>query len=119
MTDIASDATVVGYTETVRIEGEHGASELVARSDTGAKRSAVDTEIAGEVGAGPITGTKTFRSSNGTSTQLLAEVTVVVAGRERTVAAKIADRSDMSYQVRLGRDVLDDVMVDVSSRADD
>ena len=80
-TDIAFDGTAGGYTETVRIEGERGATELVARSDTGAKRTAVDTEIAGEVGVGPITGTRTFRSSNGTSTRLLAEVTVVVARR--------------------------------------
>ena len=96
-----------------------GATELVTRSDTGTKRTAVDREIAGEVGAGPITGTRSSRSSNGTSTRLLAEVTVVVAARKRTVEAKIADRSDMAYSVRLGRDVLGETMVDVGSRAED
>ena len=56
---------VLGYTTRIRINGRNGAEQAVAKSDTGAKRTSVDTDLAGRIGAGPLVGTTQVRSGTG------------------------------------------------------
>lgn len=109
----------VGYTERVDVAAGGGIETAVAKSDTGAKRTTVDLSLAAEVGAGPLEGTTSVRSgSSKTSTSRpLVTVDVRVGDRWHEVTADVVDREHMNYPVLLGRDILDDYFVDVSTRA--
>jgi len=110
------DDSVLGYTSRIRINGRDGAEQAVAKSDTGAKRTSIDTDLAGRIGAGPLVGTTDVRSGTGsdTETRPLVDVDLCVNGRWRTVTASITDRSEMTYPVLLGRDVLEAYTLDIS-----
>jgi len=108
--------TVLGYTTRVRLSGRDGTERAVAKSDTGATRTSIGTELAGRIGAGPLVGTTEVRSGpgNGTETRPLVDVDLRLNGQWRTVTASIADRSEMTYPVLLGRDVLEAYTLDIS-----
>jgi hypothetical protein len=88
----------------------------MAESDTGADRTSIDVDLAGDVGAGPLVGTTEVRSGTGsdTETRALIDVELRINGRWRTVTASITDRSEMNYPVLLGRDVLESYTLDIS-----
>lgn len=110
------DDDVLGYTTRIRINGHDGAEQAIAKSDTGAKRTSIDTDLAGRIGAGPLIGTTQVRSGTGsdTETRPLVDVDLRLNGRWRTVTASITDRSEMAYPVLLGRDVLEAYILDIS-----
>ncbi|MEF8894358.1 putative ATP-dependent zinc protease [Halodesulfurarchaeum sp.] len=110
------DDAVLGYTSRIRINGRDGAEQAVAKSDTGAKRTSIDTDLAGRIGAGPLVDTTEVRSGTGTETETrpLVDVDLRLNGRWRTVTASITDRSEMTYPVLLGRDVLEAYTLDIS-----
>jgi RimK family alpha-L-glutamate ligase len=110
------DDGVLGYTTQIRVNGRDGAEQAVAKSDTGAKRTSIDTVLAGRIGAGPLVGTTQVRSGTGseTETRPLVDVDLCLNGRWRTVTASITDRSEMTYPVLLGRDVLEAYTLDIS-----
>ncbi|MFC6942754.1 RimK/LysX family protein [Salinirubellus sp. GCM10025818] len=107
---------VLGYTTRVRLSGRDGTERAVAKSDTGAKRTSIDTELAGRIGTGPLVGTMEVRSGpgNGTEAQPLVDVDLRLNGQWRTITASITDRSQMTYPVLLGRDVLEEYTLDIS-----
>ena len=116
----STDPLVVGYTEEVIISGTKGSETVVAKSDTGATRTSIDTRLAADIGAGPIKSiTKVRSGSQKTSkSRPLVDVVVGVGGTRHTVTASVEDRSHMNYPVILGRDILGDYQVDVSRQAD-
>ncbi|MFD1599653.1 RimK family alpha-L-glutamate ligase [Halobellus rarus] len=107
---------VLGYTTRIRINGHGGTETVVAKSDTGAKRTSIDTDLAGRIGAGPLVGTTQVRSGigSGTETRALVDVDLRLNGRWRPVTTSVTDRSGMRYPVLLGRDVLESYTLDVS-----
>lgn len=109
----------VGYTERVDVAGGGGIATATAKSDTGAKRTSVDLSLAAEVGAGPLEGTTSVRSgsSKSSSSRPLVTLDIRVGDRWHEVTADVIDRGHMNYPVLLGRDILDDYFVDVSTRA--
>lgn len=115
------DDGVLGYTSRIRINGRDGAEQAVAKSDTGAKRTSIDTDLAGRIGAGPLVGTTDVRSGTGsdTETRPLVDVDLCLNGRWRTVTASITDRSEMTYPVLLGRDVLQAYTLDISQTVEE
>ncbi len=115
LNEARGDDGVLGYTTRVRVAGRDGAEAAVAKSDTGAGRTSVDTDLAGRIGAGPLEGTTQVRSGVGTDTETrpLVQVDLRVDGGWRSVTASITDRSGMSHPVLLGRDVLESYTLDV------
>ena len=111
---------VIGYTEEVVVSGTSGSASVVAKSDTGATRTSIDTRIAAEVGAGPIKSLTKVRSGSSKSsrTRPVVDIVVGIGGTRHTVTASIEDRSHMSYDMLLGRDILEDYRVDVRRRVD-
>jgi RimK family alpha-L-glutamate ligase len=111
-----ADESVLGYTTRIRVSGQDGAAQVVAKSDTGAKRTCIDTDLAGRIGAGPLVGTTQVRSGTGKATESrpLVDVDLRLNGRWRTVTASITDRSNMSHAILLGRDVLEGHTLDIS-----
>ena len=112
----AGDDDVLGYTTRIRINGHDGAEQAIAKSDTGARRTSIDTDLAGRIGAGPLVGTTQVRSvtGGGTETRPLVDVDLRLNGRWRVVTAGITDRTEMRYPVLLGRDVLESYTLDIS-----
>jgi len=114
------ETPAIGYTEEVVVIGTSGSEQVVAKSDTGASRTSIDTSLAAEVGAGPIKSMTRVRSGSTRSgeSRPVVDVVVGIGGNQHTVTASIADRSHMDYPLLLGRDILTDYRVNVRKRAD-
>ena len=106
---------VVGLTEEVTLIGTSGAESVVGKSDTGAARTSIDTQLAAAIGAGPIKNITRVKSGSTKSskTRPVVDVVVGIGGNQHTVTASIEDRSHMEYPVLLGRDILKEYNVDV------
>jgi RimK family alpha-L-glutamate ligase len=116
----AGDDGVLGYTTRIRVNGRSGTEETVAKSDTGAKRTSIDTDLAGRIGAGPLVGTTQVRSgTGGGETRPLVDIDLRINDRWRSVTVGITDRSEMTYPVLLGRDVLEAYTLDISRRIEE
>jgi RimK family alpha-L-glutamate ligase len=114
------EPVVVGYTEEVVVHGTQGSKTVIAKSDTGATRTSIDTSLAAEIGAGPIKSVMKVKSGSLKSgkSRPVVDLVVGVGGRQHTVTASVEDRSHMDYPLLLGRDILGNYQVDVSKRAD-
>ena len=112
--------TSVGLTEEIHVSGTTGTERVVAKSDTGANRTSIDTRLAATIGAGPIKEIARVKSGSHkkTVTRPVVDIVVGVGGTRHTVTASVEDRSHMEYSVILGRDVLTHYQVDVSRSVD-
>lgn len=114
------DVATIGYTEEVHVSGTSGTETVIAKSDTGAARTSIDTGLAAEIGAGPIKSITRVRSGSSKSSRSrpVVDLVVGVAGNQHTVTASIEDRSHMDYALLLGRDILENYQVNVRRRAE-
>lgn len=98
----------IDYSTTVSISGQKKTTEVVAKSDTGAKRTSIDSKLAAKIGAGPITGTTNVKSANSETSRLrpLVSIKLRINENEHEVKASVEDRSHMSTDLLLGRDIL-------------
>jgi RimK family alpha-L-glutamate ligase len=114
------EVTTIGYTEDVLVSGTSGTERVVAKSDTGAARTSIDTRLAADIGAGPIKSMTKVRSGSVKSGKArpVVDIVVGVGGDRHTVAASLEDRGHMDYQLLLGRDILQHYQVDVRRRSD-
>jgi len=113
-------APTIGYTEEVVVSGTSGSTTTMAKSDTGATRSSIDTSLAADIGAGPIKSMTRIRSGSDKSgtARPVVDIVVGIGGTQHTVTASVEDRSHMNYPLLLGRDILQHYQVDVRRRAD-
>ncbi|MFW5934246.1 MAG: RimK/LysX family protein [Halolamina sp.] len=116
----SEEVTTIGYTEDVLVSGTSGTERVVAKSDTGASRTSIDTRLAAEIGAGPIKSMTKIRSGSVKSGKArpVVDIVVGVGGDRHTVAASLEDRGHMDYPLLLGRDILQHYQVDVRRRSD-
>jgi len=114
MTALYTAKPVLGAVETVTLFGAMESAEVDARIDTGAKRTCVGRSLAESIGILQPIDEAVFRSSKDDSDRReIIHLTVVVKGQEHEIKASVTDRSNFSTQLRLGRDVLQDYLVDV------
>ena len=111
---------LIGYIEDVVVSGTSGSRSALAKSDTGATRTSIDTSLAAEIGAGPIKSMTRVRSGSSKSgtARPVVDLVVGIGGTQHTVTASVEDRSHMSHPLLLGRDILQHYQVDVRRRAD-
>ncbi|MFC7080048.1 ATP-grasp domain-containing protein [Halorussus caseinilyticus] len=116
----SGEPIVIGYTEEVILSGTSGSETVVAKSDTGATRTSIDTKLAAQIGAGPIKSIARVKSGSSKSSRSrpVVDVVVGVGGNRHTVTASIEDRGHMDYPVLLGRDILKHYQVNVQKRVD-
>ena len=112
------EPSTIGYTEEVLVSGTSGTERVVAKADTGASRTSIDTRLAADIGAGPIKSMTKVRSGSnkGGKARPVVDIVVGVGGDRHTVAASLEDRSHMNYPMILGRDILSHYQVDVKRR---
>ncbi|MFC6835331.1 RimK/LysX family protein [Halomarina ordinaria] len=116
----SEDQPLIGYIEEVVVSGTSGSTGALAKSDTGATRTSIDTSLAAEIGAGPIKSMTRVKSGSVKSGKArpVVDLVIGIGGRQHTVTASVEDRSHMDYPLLLGRDILEHYRVDVRRRAD-
>lgn len=114
----AQPPLVIGYTEEIVVTGTRGSESVIAKADTGAARTSIDTSVAASIGAGPIQSMTRVKSGSqkAAKSRPVVDVVVGVGGDRHTVSASIEDRSHMEYPVLLGRDILENYQVDIRRR---
>jgi hypothetical protein len=96
----------LGLTEKITIIGENVEEEVVARVDSGATASSVDSALAEKLQLGPITRTKIVKSASGVVKRPIIKVKVRLNGMEMEAEFNLADRSHMTYEVLIGQNIL-------------
>src|SRR5699024_3927189 len=81
----------VGYIEDVVVSGTSGSQSTLAKSDTGATRTSIDTSLAAEIGAGPIKSMTRVRSGSSKSgtARPVVDLVVGIGGTQHTVTASV------------------------------
>lgn len=105
---------VVGLIEEVTVAGTQSSVVLLAKCDTGARRTSIDSALADTLGQDGSARNVRVRSSNGVETRAVHPFAVDLRGRTHDVLASVTDRSAMRYDAILGRDVLSSYLVDSS-----
>ena len=114
---IEEEAPTVGRTERVVVSGTTDTRAVIALCDPTSARTVVDLQLAAALGAGPIQAGHAGETAADLDRPLpVVDVVVGIAGTEQTVDAFVTDRTDESYPLVLGRDVLGDFKIDVDSR---
>jgi len=115
------EPAIVGYTEEVLISGTTGTETVIAKADTGAARTSIDTRVAAAIGAGPIQALTRVKSGSvkAAKSRPVVDVVIGVGGDRHTVSASIEDRGHMDYPVLLGRDILRNYQVDIRRTAEE
>jgi RimK family alpha-L-glutamate ligase len=119
--ETTTELSVVGYIEEVVAMGTRGQRSVLAKSDTGATRTSIDSRLAAEIGTGPIKDIVKIKSGSMKSgkSRPVVDLVVGIGGRQHTVTASVEDRAHMDYPLLLGRDILQHYHVDVRRRADE
>ncbi|HLC70449.1 MAG TPA: RimK/LysX family protein [Candidatus Nanoarchaeia archaeon] len=100
------DKTILGLTEEVTVIGPHKKQKVMARIDTGATASSIDTTLAAALNLGPMTKSKIVKSASGIKKRPLIKVKVVMDGQTIEEEFNVADRAHMTYQILIGQNIL-------------
>jgi|TARA_Y100000310_G_C20702755_1_gene831551 hypothetical protein len=98
---------IIGLTENIELISSNGnKEELVAKVDTGATKSSIDTRLATKLKLGPVTRTKMVKSAHGHQMRPVIEAEIMIAGKKIKAEFTLADRTHMRYQVLVGVNIL-------------
>ncbi len=108
-----SGRKVIGINEPIKIFPPEGLPlETVAKIDTGAYRSTICTSIAEKLGLNKIVNYKKVKSALGEAERPLVEASFSLDKRTVSTEVFLADRSEMKYDVIVGRKDLKRFLVD-------
>ena len=99
---------IVGLTEKIRLTSKDGKiEEIVAKVDTGATKSSIDTRLADKLTLGPIVKTKVVKSAHGNQLRPVIEAEIQLADKKMKSEFTLADRTHMKYKVLIGINILE------------
>lgn len=93
---------ILGMLEYVEIEGER----YLAKIDTGASRSSIDSELAKKLGMKDVVKKREVRSSHGSSVREVVRGRVKIGNRIIPTTFGLANRKDMKFDLILGKNFL-------------
>jgi hypothetical protein len=99
------ERAVLGLTEKIIVHG-NTQEQLIARIDTGATSSSIDSTLASKLGIEPTTKLKIVKSASGVKKRPLVTLTIQINGDTIEEEFTLADRSHMSYSTLIGQNVL-------------
>ena len=105
---ILDGKVVVGLAEKVDIWHEAGKKKVIAKIDTGATKSSIDTNLAAELRLGPVIKSKLVKSAHGSKLRPIIEATIELAGKKIKSEFTLADRTHMKYRILIGQNILKD-----------
>ncbi len=97
---------VIGLAEKVAIEYQNGKKNVIAKIDTGATKSSIDTNLAAELKLGPVIKSKLVKSAHGSKLRPIIEATIELAGKKIKSEFTLADRAHMKYRILIGQNIL-------------
>ena len=97
---------VIGLSEKIYMHNGLGRKLIIAKIDTGATKSSIDTNLATELKLGPVIKSKIVKSAHGTKLRPIIEASIELAGKKITSEFTLADRSHMKYRVLIGQNIL-------------
>ena len=98
---------ILGLAAKIVVFGNDGrGKEVMARIDTGATNSSIDTKIAGELELGPTKRTKLVKSASGRGRRAIVAVKIKLDGKTLEDDFTIAERKHMTYPVLIGQNIL-------------
>ena len=95
----------LGLIEKVKVFGD-SVSEVIARIDTGAERSSIDSSLLKSLKLPISDHTKKIRSAAGVNRRPLSEIEVSIVGKKLKGVFTVADRSRMKYPLLIGQNIL-------------
>ncbi|MGM5488879.1 MAG: RimK/LysX family protein [Nanobdellota archaeon] len=102
-----TEKTIVGLLEDVVVKGNNGKTRtLKARIDTGATKSSIDKSIVEELELGPVIRRRMTRQASGVTWRPVIKASIELAGRKFRFQFTIADRSEMTYKILIGQNIL-------------
>jgi hypothetical protein len=107
---VAKQRATIGVVEEVTVVGPKGRVAILARIDTGAARTTLDTDLVARVGLGPVMDRVRIRASAADEPEEreVVPAKIIIAGREFDVPVAVTDRKDMRYHMIVGIDILRD-----------
>lgn len=100
--------TVIGLAEKVSISHGGGKKIVIAKIDTGATKSSLDTSLAAELKLGPVIKSKLVKSAHGSKLRPIIEAKIELAGKKIKSEFTLADRAHMKYRILIGQNILKD-----------
>ena len=99
---------IIGLTENVSVYCNPDRKGIIAKIDTGATKSSIDTNLAAELKLGPVIKSKLVKSAHGSKLRPIIEATIELAGRKIKSEFTLADRTHMKYRILIGQNILKD-----------
>jgi hypothetical protein len=97
----------IGLTEKITLIGNKDKSKtIIARIDTGAVLSSIDTNLAAELNLGPIIKTKKVKSANGISERPIIKCSFNIKNNIYKTPVTLADRKNLKYKALIGQNLL-------------
>lgn len=100
------DKDVIGFIEPVICISKTEEHIVLARIDSGATRSSIDSHLVEQLGLGPFKGERTVKNAHGYSSRKLVEVTIELAGKRHTELFTVANRKHMKFPILIGGNIL-------------
>ena len=97
---------VIGLTEKLSIYGNPRKKAVIAKIDTGATKSSIDTNLAEELKLGPVIKSKLVKSAHGSKLRPIIEATIELAGKIIKSEFTLADRAHMKFSILIGQNIL-------------
>jgi len=99
---------VIGLAEKVKIFFDSGQKNVIAKIDTGATKSSIDTNLAEELKLGPVIKSKLVKSAHGSKLRPIIEAKIELSGKRIKSEFTLADRAHMKYRILIGQNILKD-----------
>ena len=96
---------VIGLSENIVVK-DAKAKKVLAKIDTGATKSSIDTQLAKRLGLGPIIRSKMVKSAHGTTIRPIVKATITIAGKTMAEEFTLADRNHLKFAVLIGQNIL-------------
>ena len=104
---IINEKIVIGLSEEIKLHLKNKKTKKVmAKIDTGATKSSIDSRLASELKLGPIIKTKVVKSAHGNMIRPVIEFTIGLADKTIMSEFTLADRSHLKFKVLIGQNIL-------------
>ncbi|MBS3148225.1 ATP-dependent zinc protease [Candidatus Woesearchaeota archaeon] len=101
-----SHRITVGLTARVILFGKTGRKEVVARIDTGATKSSIDSKLATELEIAGEFKRVLVKSASGSLHRGVVVADISIGGEIRAAEFTLADRTHLKYRVLIGQNIL-------------